>query len=647
MTEARLRPDQAGWLIGSAAISLAPHTLHLPPAITAICALLLTWRTFISLGKGTLPHRALLVGLAAAVVGLVLLEYRQFFGKDPGIALLAGLLSLKLLETNSRRDGRAVLLLCFFMQTGQFLYQQSMLVAALALLGTTTAIGSLLALEGHPVAPQLRIATAARLVLQGIPLMLVLFVLFPRVQGPLWGLPADAYSRVSGLSDSMTPGDMARLSESSDIAFRAAFAGALPPPSERYWRGPVLSRFDGRSWRAGFSSTEARPGYAPQGIAYPYTLTLEAHNQRWLLALDFPGEAPGLHYGTDFQLMSAEPVRNRLRLSLVSYPQTPVGLNAPPRTLREALALPAGSNPRTQALGTHIKETARDAEDVLEQVIADFRQRRLSYTLNPQPLGHDDADSFLFDTRQGFCEHFASAFVIAMRAAGVPARVVTGYQGGELNPVDGTLVIRQSDAHAWAEVWLAGKGWRRIDPTAASAPRRIDGGLAAALPGSDRLPLLARGDLAWLRTLRNQLDALDNRWNQWVLGYNPARQKALLAEFGVANADWQTITALMGGACTIVMALLTAWALRRRTAADALDRSWSLFCKRLASAGHPRAAWEGPQDYADRVSRVRPELADTVNRIATEYAHLRYGRAGIDPAALQRLKHSIKNFHPR
>ena len=647
MTEARLRPDQAGGLIASATISLAPHVQHLPPAITAICTLLLIWRTSIGLGKGTLPHRALLVGLAAAVAGLILQEYHQIFGKDPGIALLAGLLSLKLLETDSRRDGRAVLLLCFFMQTGQFLYQQSMLIAALALLGTTTAIASLLALEGQPVAPRARLTAAARLLLQGVPLMLVLFVLFPRVQGPLWGLPADAYNRVSGLSDHMTPGDVARLSESSEIAFRAAFAGELPPPSERYWRGPVLKHFDGRSWRAGRNGTASRPGYVVRGAAYPYTLTLEAHNQRWLLALDFPGEAPGLRYGTDFQLMSAEPVRNRIRLSLASYPHTPVGLDATPPELREALALPSGSNPRTQALGVRLRQETRDAGEILQRTIADFRQRGLSYTLDPQPLGRNDADSFLFDTKQGFCEHFASAFVIALRAAGVPARVVTGYQGGELNPVDGTLVIRQSDAHAWAEVWLAGQGWKRIDPTATSAPRRIDSGLAAALPGNDRLPLLARSDLAWLRTLRNQLDALDNRWNQWVLGYNPARQKALLAEFGVPNPDWQTITALMGGACVVVMALLTAWALRRRTAADALDRHWSLFCKRLAASGLPRAAWEGPQDYARRIAALRPDLADPVNRIATEYADLRYGRAGIAPAALKRLKHAIKNFHPR
>ncbi|MBS0369892.1 MAG: DUF3488 domain-containing transglutaminase family protein [Proteobacteria bacterium] len=647
MTETGLRPDQAGWLIASAAISLAPHVEHLPPALAAICALLLAWRGAIAAGKGRLPHRFVLLSLGTLVVGLVLLEYRHLFGKDPGITFLAGLLSLKLLETDSRRDGRVVLLLCFFMQTGQFLYQQGMLIAALALLGTTTAIGSLLALEGPPLAPKVRLASAARLALQGVPLMLVLFVLFPRVQGPLWGLPADAYNRVSGLSDNMTPGDVARLSESSEIAFRAAFTGELPPPSERYWRGPVLNLFDGHSWRAGRNDMASRPSYAAQGVAYPYTLTLEAHNQRWLLALDFPGDAPGLRYGTDFQLMSAEPVRSRIRLSLVSYPHTPVGLNATPRELREALALPAGSNPRTQALGVRIRQEARDAGDILQRVIADFRRRSLSYTLDPQPLGRDDADNFLFDTKEGFCEHFASAFVITMRAAGVPARVVTGYQGGELNPVDGTLVIRQSDAHAWAEVWLAGQGWKRIDPTAASAPRRIDGGLAAALPDDGHLPLLARSDLAWLRTLRNQLDALDNRWNQWVLGYNPARQKALLSGMGIADADWQTITALMAGACAVAMALLTAWALRRRTAADALDRNWSTFCKRLSSAGLPRAAWESPQDYAQRISTLRPDLADTVNRIATEYARLRYGPAGIAPAALQRLKHAIKHFHPR
>ena len=642
-----LRADQVGWLLAAAATTLAPHGAHLPAALTAIGVLLLAWRGLIARSGRPLPPRSLLVAIAAAIVTVVLFEFRHVFGKDPGIGLLAGLLSLKLLETDSVRDGRAVVLLCFFMQLGQFLYEQNMAIAALALLGTLAAVASLLALQGAAAPARTRAIDAARLQVLAVPLMLVLFVLFPRVQGPLWGLPADAYSRTGGLSDSMAPGDLARLGESSEIAFRAVFQGDPPPPAERYWRGPVLTRFDGHTWRAGPLRTARQPAYRAQGVAYPYALTLEAHNQHWLLALDFPAAAPGLRYSDDYQLLSREPVHSRLRVELLSYPHTPVGRDEAEATLREALELPAGANPRTVELGHSLRAAARRPDDIPALAIDHFRRRRLTYTLDPAPLGRDDVDSFLFDTRQGFCEHFAAAFVVTLRAAGVPARVVTGYQGGELNPVDGTLVIRQSDAHAWAEVWLAGSGWQRIDPTAASAPLRIENGLAAALPDSARLPLLMRADLAWLHALRNQFDALNNRWNEWVLGYNPARQRALLGGLGFGEPDWQTLTALMGAASAVVMAAITVWTLRRRSPADALDRSWARLCRRLATVGLARAAWEGPLDYAARVARQRPDLAAPLTALATDYARLRYGPDDADPTRLRRFHQSTNNFRPR
>lgn len=422
--------------------------------------------------------------------------------------------------------------------------------------------------------------------------------------------------------------------------------GLPPPPAERYWRGPVLTRFDGRTWRPGPGRQQDLPFYQPDGRAYAYTLTLEAHNQPWLLAMDFPGAVEGAIHGSDFRLLSREPVRSRLRLEIVAYPGTPVGLDEDPATLREALALPPGFNPRTQALGARLRAAAGHPDDIPALAIRHFRDSRLAYTLAPAPLGRDDVDRFLFDTRQGFCEHFAAAFVVTLRAAGVPARVVTGYQGGEINPVDGTLVVRQSDAHAWAEVWLEGRGWQRIDPTAASAPRRIDGGLAAALPGTARLPLLARSDLPWLRALRDRVDAV-NSWNQWVLGYNPARQRELLAGLGFGEPDWQSLVALLTGACTLVMGGLSLWALRRVNAADAIDRDWARVCRRLAVAGHPRHAWEGPLDYARRLGQDAPDIAAGFAPIAADYARLRYGTAAGDSGLFKRFHHASRKFHPR
>lgn len=647
MTEPRLRPDQSGWLLACATLSLAPHASHLPLSLIGVCTLLLVWRGLLAHQGKPLPHRFLLFALAASLLALVAVEFQRFFGKEPGIALLAGLLSIKLLETNRVRDARTVVLLSFFMQMGLFLYQQNMGVAALALAGSVATVAALLALEGRAETPRARALAAARLVLQGLPLMAVLFVLFPRIQGPLWGLPADAYTHRTGLSDSMAPGDVARVSESAAIAFRARFEGDPPPPAERYWRGPVLSDFDGRTWHQGRRSVAEAPAYRSQGTAYTYTLTLEPHNQRWLLALDFPAAAPGLRYSSDFQLLAQAPLHARLRVDLVSHPGTLVGLDESDAVLRQALDLPPGSNPRTRALGARLRAEARANSDIPALAIAHFRASKLAYTLDPLPFGQDDVDSFLFDTRQGFCEHFAAAFVVTLRAAGVPARVVTGYQGGEINAVDGSFVVRQSDAHAWTEVWLAGKGWQRVDPTAASAPRRIDSGLAGALPGMDRLPLLVRSDLPWLRTLRDNLEAIDNRWNQWVLGYNPARQQALLAALGLGRTDWTTLIALMAAAGAVVAALLAAWALRQRSPADAIDRDWTRFCRRLAAIGLPREAWEGPLDYARRVSSRRPDLGPTVTAIAIDYAGLRYGSAVTDTLASRRFHQSTKNFRPR
>lgn len=647
MPDTPLRPDQCDWLIAVAVLTLLPHASHLPAGLSGICLLLLIWRGAIVRGKGCMPGRWTLLVLAAVLIGFVALEFRQVFGKEPGIALLAGLMSLKLLETNRVRDGRAVVLLSFFMQLGQFLYRQDMLIAALALSGSVASIAALSALQGAALDVRRRIRQAALLVLQGVPLMLVLFVLFPRVQGPLWGLPADAYNRSSGLSDTMAPGDMARVSQSAEIAFRARFESAPPPSAERYWRGPVLTRFDGHVWRQIRTPLREMPAYQTQGTAYAYTLTLEPHNQRWLLALDFPAAAAGLRYTHDFQLLAKEAVTARQRMDLVSYPATPVGLDESPLQLRLALALPPSGNPRTRALGEALKARAANPAAIPELAIAHFRQSGLAYTLEPPALGQDDVDSFLFDTRQGFCEHFAAAFVVTLRAAGVPARVVTGYQGGELNPIDGSFVIRQSDAHAWAEAWLPGRGWVRFDPTAASAPRRIDSGLAGAFPDGVGVPLLARADLAWLRAVRDRVDALNNSWNQWVLGYNPARQQELLSSLGLGKNGLAELTALMAAASAVVMGGLMAWALRRRSTDDAIDRAWQLFCKRMAAAGLARLSWEGPVDFGRRISLARPDLALQVEAIINDYTRLRYAPPPGDDAQLKRFQDSIKNFHAR
>ncbi len=625
---------QGAWLLGAAAVTLAPHTAWVPGWVAALCALLLGWRAMLLWRGSAPPPGALLLPLALAAVLAVRAEFGHFFGKDPGVAMLALLLGLKLLEIRAARDIRATVLLCFFLQLALFLESQSPLVAAQALAGSLLALVALVALADPRARWREQLRTGTTLLLQGLPFMLVLFLLFPRVQGPLWGLPADAFSARTGLSETMSPGSISRLGESGAIAFRAAFAGPPPPPAQRYWRGPVLTEFDGRSWRAAAFDEAATPFYTPDGARLDYRLTLEAHNRRWLLALDYPGSIqPPARYASDHHALAAQPVRARSRFELTAYPATPVGAQESTATLSAALRLPEGANPRSVALARTLAADAASHEVILQRVIGHLRDSRLIYTLRPPLLGRDTVDGFLFETRRGFCEHFASAFTVLMRAAGVPARVVTGYQGGELNPVDAHLVVRQADAHAWSEVWLAGRGWVRVDPTALAAPRRIEDGLAAALPAGELLPLMLRPQFDWLRDLRHRWEAVSNAWNQRVLGYNPERQRELLAQLGFHRADLWTIAGLLGGTCLLLFGALLLWAVHRRRPQDPLERAWRRLCHRLARLGCRRAPWEGPLAYGQRAAAALPRHADAVRELAAAYARQRYGHA---PSAAER-----------
>lgn len=632
------------WLFATVAATLAPHAAHLPAWLMGLALLLLALRAGLAWRARPAPPPWLLA-LAAAAAGLgVKVEFGIFFGKDPGIAFLAILLCLKQLETRGPRDFHAAILLAFFLQLGLFFYQQNVAVAALALAGALFAASTLVALQDRHGTTGEVMRTGGLLIAQGLPFMVALFILFPRVQGPLWGLPADAYSGMSGLSDTMSPGSIAELGLSDAIAFRAEFDGPPPPPGQRYWRGPVLGAFDGRTWRQSPANPLSEPRYQPSGRRYDYRITLEPHNRTWLLALDYPaGTVPGARFTSDFRLLATEPVRNRTRIALAAYPNTPVGLDESAAILAQNTRLPAGTNPRSRNVARELAQGAANPAQILEHVLAFLRERKLVYTLQPPLLGTHTVDELLFDTRRGFCEHFASAFVFLMRAGGVPARVVTGYQGGEINPYDQTLVVRQSDAHAWAEVWLPERGWVRVDPTALAAPERIERGLVAALPFGETRPLLMQPDLLWLRTVRHRWEAISNSWNQWVIGYNPERQRELLDRLGFPHADWRTYGALLGSSGALLILMLLVWNLWRPSREDRLDRVWRQLGRKCARHGCPRPPWEGPRDYGTRLAHAFPQHAPTLVRFAETYATLRYG-ARQDHEAEHRLARQIRRF---
>jgi len=595
-----------------------------------------------------LPPRWLLVLLVIAGTAGVFLQYRTILGRTPGIALLVIFLSLKLLELRAARDTVATTLLCYFLILGQFLFTQTIPAALLACLTVLITTAALLAANDDRPNPHQQLRRAGLMLAQALPFMLLLFLLFPRVQGPLWGIPQDRFSAASGLSDTMSPGSIAQLSQSDAIAFRVKFKEAVPPQSQLYWRGPVMPSFDGRNWRVVQTlGAYSQVPYPEIGAPVDYEVTLEPHGKFWLFALELPATLPPESALTsDFQPIARQAVRNRMRYTQRAFPEAIAGVNETQNILRGALGLPKDGNPRTRAIGAGWRtEHGDDSAAILAAAENFFNQQLLIYTLNPPLLGNDIVDEFLFDTKRGFCEHFAASFVFALRSAGVPARVVAGYQGGEINPVDGYLVVRQYDAHAWAEVWIAGRGWVRIDPTAISAPSRISSNFVSAVPAGEALPFLARANLAWLKDLRYRLDAITNGWNQWVLGYNPQRQRDLLASLGMNEPDWRSMTAVLSVLCGGVMLGLTIWILRNRSRVDPAFAAWRRFTTRLARRGIAWQTWEGPLDFAKRAAKQAPNHSASIHEIAALYARYRYGSLP-QASDLVQLKTKIAAFNP-
>ena len=635
------------WLQAALALAVAPHVWELPVWLTAVFYGIAAWRGFIALRGRQLPPRGLVLIVAVLAGGAVFVDFRTLFGRDAGVALLVAMTACKLLETRGLRDGVVLVFLGYLLVMSNLLYSQEILLVAYLLAVVLLMLAAQVLIHrqhaGFKALAPLRLT--GKMALQAIPVMLILFVLFPRIPGPLWGLPRDAYKGRTGLSEEMTPGTVSELSKSDDVAFRARFTGSIPPPDQLYWRGPVLWNFDGRRWSSGDKAPRTTPvPFTPEGEVLEYTVILEPSNRIWLFALDLPAILPPRSGMTpSFQLLRQEPVNEVYRYEMRSYPRYRTGdLEAAERN--RGLWLPRSGNPRARELVAEWRARNLQPDAVVRAALALFREQAFYYTLNPPLLGSNSVDEFLFRTRQGFCEHYASAFVFLMRSAGVPARVVTGYQGGERNTFGDYLIVRQSDAHAWAEVWLEERGWVRVDPTAAVAPNRIQQGLYAAVADTEDLPfLIRRGDSRWLRQLAMGWDSLNNSWNEWILAYGPDRQKEFLSGLGFGPVDWADMTVAMtvalGGFSLVVAGLR--W--RDQGSRDPVTRAWRRFCARLARRGLTRGAHEGPLAFAERVAGSRPELAESVREIGRLYAVLRYGPV-VSPTEVRMLQRLVREF---
>jgi transglutaminase-like putative cysteine protease len=646
-------PQALAYLYGFGLLAAAPQVFHQPWwAMTALVGAM-WWRYARERRGWSRVHRVVLLALGALVIALVLREFRSLFGRDAGFALLLSLTGLKLLEMETERDYRVVALLFFLVTAGGFLYSQTPAVAVWALAAVTAGIALLVRLtRPGPFRPTLRLA--GTLVLRAIPLMLVVYFLFPRVQGTLWGVPLPGEIGRIGLDDHMQPGSIGALLESDETAFRASFAGRIPTPPERYWRALVLWRTDGRGFARGDSALPEER-FTALGEPLSYDILLEASNKPYLPTLDWPVTRPDearVRAGITFE--RNEEIKDRYSYRVVSHTRQRV--TALPAAQREAaLQLPSDLSPRVRDFARALRSRG-DTRTTARAALAHFRTENFVYTLAPPLLGPDPVDEFLFVTRRGYCEHYAAAFVTLMRAAGVPARVVVGYLGGEYNAAGGYFIVRQSDAHAWAEIWNEGEGWVRIDPTAAVAPERVElgiealrrlaaQGLDARGVGADTLAgLLRRGlfERAWLHT-RLYWDMVNVSWYRWVMDYTPERQHRLFEALGFGLTSGGLVTAALVLSALILIAYAL-WLRRRPPPPDPAQRLYLKLCRKLARAGLERAPHEGPHAFAARVARERPDLADALNDITVLYATLRYAAPALDRALLAQFKHKTASL---
>jgi transglutaminase-like putative cysteine protease len=656
-----------GWL-------LLPLFGHLPLWSSALATCMLLWRARLAWGSLALPNKWWLLGLLIVAAGATLLAHRTLLGREAGVTLIVLLLTLKTLEMRARRDAFVVFFLGFFTLLTQFFYSQSLLSALGLLIGM---LGLLTALVlAHMPVGKPPLAQAARIAgtmaLLGAPLMLLLFLLFPRLP-PLWAIPSDAMGARSGLGASMQVGNIARLALDGSVALRIAFDGAPPPQRELYFRGPVLANFDGREWRAAGSSFPARyrlpANLSVAGAPVDYEVTLEPTNQPWLFVLDAAADSPGLpdyrpRMNADLQWLADRPVTDRVRYRALSYPRFQHGPLQFAIGLQEYVELPPGFNPRTLALAFEIRRDPRyaqaDAKALVQVVLERLRSGGYVYTLAPGLYGPNSADEFWFDRKQGFCEHIASAFVVLMRALDVPARIVTGYQGGERNPVDDQWLLRQSDAHAWAEVWQAGQGWLRVDPTAAVTPSRIE--FFQRLLPQQGLVGQALGNFS--PTLAVQLraiwEALDNRWNQWVLNYTQSQQLDLLKKLGFTHPDLDDLALVLIGALVLISLLGVVWAWWERSASDPWLQLLARARRQLLAAGIGSDPASSPRQLARQVlarygSSQHSQLsqAQAWHDWLLELEALRYARADHTAgtinakARLAQLKKQLRRLHLR
>ncbi|MEP6390876.1 MAG: DUF3488 and transglutaminase-like domain-containing protein [Halioglobus sp.] len=661
--EQQIPRNALAWIIISLFTLVAPHIERIPVWVLLVYVLASAWRIQVFRGRWSFPGRWIKFSLIISCFVGIYLSFGSLIGLEPTVALLLSAFALKLIELVHRKDAYVLIFLGYFVCLTEFLFSQDILLVLYSLMNVLLVTTALIALH-HPGEQRFNwksFRLGSIMLMQAFPMMVVLFFLFPRI-GPLWTVPIKSHSAKTGMSDFMRPGDVSNLSQSSAVAFRAQFDGDIPPSSQLYWRGLVMSRLNDGAWSSlGYYDVPApeRRLRRPEQTGEPqeYSVILEPTQQNWLFALRYSQSlTSGVMEAPDFRLFSPVIVENDHVYRARLWRDTELEPELSEWRRDTELKLPVGENPRTVALAQRLRSEAGSDREFAQTVMRRFSQAPYSYTLQPPLLGENPMDAFLFETRSGFCEHYAYAFAVMMRAGGVPARVIGGYLGGEVNPVNQTVIVHQFDAHAWTEIWLEGEGWVRFDPTSAVAPDRIEWGLERAVAGegtflsSSPLSPLRYRNIDFINAVRLRYEALTYRWQSWVVNFNSDQQYQILQDFFGDISARKFIVALMGTWALVLIPVALSLLLKRRThSLKPWDKLYLRFCARLARQGIVRDAGEAPGDFAERVKRQRPSVANEVDTITGLYIALAY-QADSDNSTdkakeLQRtLSRSVRRF---
>lgn len=647
-----------------------PHFAHLPLWLSFVMISLLIWRGAYELQLCTIPGKMVLFLLTIMLLAGIVYSYHTLIGRDAGSAMLLGLLSLKLFEIKSFRDVSLIINLALFSIVINFLFSQTIPIAFIMLFALVFLFSALISYQHDykklnnelPIPIDLiqtnekrHFRLVLKMLAQAIPFAIILFILFPRVDGPLWGLPEDAFSGKTGLSDRMSAGRISQLSDDNSIAFRVKFDSPIPAANKLYWRGPVMWHFDGYDWSTPNNERIAIRNFEFTGIGEKteYSITLQPHNNYWLFALDVPSTSPERsRFSANMQLISMDPVQKLKKYKLSSYTRYVLPAYSA-ITMERYLKLPntysnepGSSLYKSKQLIKKLKDFGKP-ENTINNVLNYFATQDFYYSRKPPLLYNNPVDEFLFDTKRGYCEHYASSFTVLMRLAGIPSRVVTGYQGGEINPIDNYMTIRQSDAHAWSEVYLGDKGWVRVDPTASIPPSNIENTDDALRLNSNLKKPSHLFKSSWLSNQMKQMhfawDAVNNRWNQWVLGYNNKRQKAFFAALGIPEITWQGLSQLLFSILGVLTTLLAYVIFSNNSKGkDEIQLSYIKFISKMKKRGLIKRDSEGAVDFSERISDKLPEHKKIIDEITLLYNQLRYQK--YNAKQLLKLKTIIKHF---